>query len=84
MFAWILMGWLVFGWLLLGWLLLIFNVNKTPLGETGCLSNFLGSLSMSPALHPGFSSLLRSPPALSSTPTTFGCLLFLMLRHPVF
>ena len=27
------------GWLLLGWLLLIFNLNKTPLGETGCLSN---------------------------------------------
>ena len=22
-----------------GWLLLIFNLNKTPLGETGCLSN---------------------------------------------
>ena len=21
------------------WLLLIFNLNKTPLGETGCLSN---------------------------------------------
>ena len=32
---------------------LIFNLNKTPLEETGCLSNFLGSLSMSPALHPG-------------------------------
>ena len=69
---------------LLGWLLLIFNLNKTPFGETGCLSNFLGSLSMSPALHPGFSDLLRSPPALSSTPTTFGCLHFLMFRHPVF
>ena len=27
------------GWLLLGWLLLIFSLNKTPLGETGCLSN---------------------------------------------
>ena len=26
-------------WLLLGWLLLIINLNKTPLGETGCLSN---------------------------------------------
>ena len=31
--------WLLLGWLLLGWLLLIFNLNKTPLGETGCLSN---------------------------------------------
>ena len=61
-----------------------FLFNKTPLGETGCLSNFLSILSMSPALHPGFSDLLRSPPALSSTPTTFGCLLFLMFRHPVF
>ena len=38
MFAWILMG-----WLLLGWLLLIFNLNKIPLRETGCLSNFLGA-----------------------------------------
>ena len=27
------------GWLLPGWLLLIFNRNKTPQGETGCLSN---------------------------------------------
>ena len=61
-----------------------FLLDKTPLGETGCLSNFLGSLSMSPALHPGFSDLLMSPPALSYTPTTFGCLLFLMFRHPVF
>ena len=61
-----------------------FLLDKTPLGETGCLSNLLGSLSMSPALHPGFSDLLRSPPALSSTPATFGCLLFLMFRHPVF
>ena len=23
----------------MGWLLLIFNLNKTPLGETGCLRN---------------------------------------------
>ena len=61
-----------------------FLLDKTPLGETGCLTNFLGSLSMSPALHPGFSDLLRSPPALSSTPTTCVCLLFLMFRHPVF
>ena len=59
-------------------------LDKTPSGETGCLSNFLGSLSMSLALHPGFSDLLRSPPALSSTLTTFSCLLFLMFRHPVF
>ena len=33
------MGWLLLGWLLLGWLLLIFHLDKTPLGETGCLSN---------------------------------------------
>ena len=26
-------------WLLPGWLLLIFSLKKTPLGETGCLSN---------------------------------------------
>ena len=61
-----------------------FLLDKTPLGDTGCLSKFLGSLSMSPAHHPSFSDLLRSPPALSSTPATFGCLLFLMFRHPVF
>ena len=50
---WLLLGWLLFGWLLLGWLLLewlllrwllpIFSLNKTPLGETECLSNFLGT-----------------------------------------
>ena len=33
------MGWLLLEWLLLGWLLLIFSLNKTPLGEPGCLSN---------------------------------------------
>ena len=37
--GWLLLGWLLLGWLLLGWLLLIFSLNKTPLGETGCLSN---------------------------------------------
>ena len=33
------MVWLLLGLLLLGWLLLIFSLNKTSLGETGCLSN---------------------------------------------
>ena len=33
------LGWLLLRCLLLGWLLLIFNLNKTPLGETGYLSN---------------------------------------------
>ena len=42
------------------------SYSKNPLGETGCMSNFLGYLSMPPALHPGFSDLWRSPPALSS------------------
>ena len=37
--GWLLLGWLFLGWLLLRWLLLIFSLNKTPLGETGCLSN---------------------------------------------
>ena len=58
------------------WLLLTLSLCKTPLGETGCLSIFLGYLSMSPALHLGFSELWRSPPALSSILTAFGCLLF--------
>ena len=50
--------------------------SKTPLGESGCLSIFLGYLSMLPALHPCFSDPWRSPPALNSTSTTFSCLLF--------
>ena len=47
--GWLLLGWLLLRWLLLrrlllrrllfGWLLLIFNLNRPPLGETGCLSN---------------------------------------------
>ena len=47
--GWLLLGWqllrwlflvgLLPGWLPLRWLLLIFNLNKTSLGETGCLSN---------------------------------------------
>ena len=65
--------------------------NKTPLEETGYLSNFFGYLSMPPELYPGFSGLWRSPPALSSTLTTFGSLLFMIVsassflfRYPVF
>ena len=58
--------------------------SKTPLGETGCLRNFLGYLSTSLALHHGFSDLWRSPPALSSTPTTFSCLLFLFFQASSF
>ena len=37
--GWLLLRWQPLGWLLLGWLLLTFSLNKTPLGETGCLSN---------------------------------------------
>ena len=37
---------------------------------------FPGYFAMSPALHPSFSDPRRSPPALSSTPTTFDCLFF--------
>ena len=55
---------------------------KTPLGETGCLSIFLGYLSMSPALHPGFSDPWRSPPALSST--WLLSVAYFLFRHPVF
>ena len=41
--------------------------SKTPVGETGSLCIFcLGQCLMSPALHPGFSDLSGSPPALSS------------------
>ena len=37
---------------------------------------FPGYFAMSPALHTGFSDPWRSPPALSSTPTTFNYLFF--------
>ena len=37
--GWLLLRWLLLGWLLLGWLLLILSLNKTPLGEIGCLSS---------------------------------------------
>ena len=103
---WLLLGWLLLRWLLLRWLLTLSKskndccfadfgqvrkqpYNKTPLGETGCLSYFLGYLSMLPALHPSFSDLWRSP-ALISTTTGFGCLLFLIIQafsfliHPLF
>ena len=36
---WVLLRCLLLEWLLLRWLLLIFSLNKSPLGETGCLSN---------------------------------------------
>ena len=42
---------------------------------------FPGYFAMSPALHPGFSDPWRSPPALSSTPTTFDCLFFFIYRE---
>ena len=41
---------------------------------------FPGYFAMSPALHPSFSDPWRSPPALSSTPTTFDCL-FSFIYH---
>ena len=41
LFGWLLLRWLLLEWLLLRWLLLTFNLNKTPLGETGCLPYFL-------------------------------------------
>ena len=43
--------------------------------------SFPGYFTMSPALHPGFSGPWKPPPALSSTPTTFGCLFFLIYRE---
>ena len=66
------------------------SYSETPLGETWCLGNFLGYLTMPPALHPGSSDLWRFPSALSSTPNTFDCLLFLIVQtssffiHPPF
>ena len=42
---------------------------------------FPGYFAMSPALHPGFSDPWRSPPALSSPPTTFDCLFFFIYHE---
>ena len=42
---------------------------------------FPGYFVMSPALHPGFSDPWRSPPALSSTPTTLDYLFFFIYRE---
>ena len=58
--------------------------SKTPLGETGCLSSFLGYFFMPPIFHPGSSGLWRSPPVLSSTLTTFGYLFFLIVQESSF
>ena len=66
---WLVLGWLHLRWLLLEWLLLncckLYKVktaiiklySKTPLGDTGCLSNFLGYFSLPLAFLPGFSDL---------------------------
>ena len=35
----VLLGWLLLARLLLAWLLLTWNLNKAPLGKTGCLGN---------------------------------------------
>ena len=43
--------------------------------------SFPGYFTMSPALHPGFSGPWKAPPALSSTPTTFDFLFFLIYRE---
>ena len=82
---WLLLGWLVLGWLLFRWLLLIFNLNKTPLVETGCLSNPLFLLtgclgiqffdSPPPPSHPFLTKSVRLPlvtyPSLFSTCVTY-------------
>ena len=62
----------------MGWLLLIFNLNKTPLGETGCLSNpyvlLTGCL--------GIQFFLFTPPPFPNTVSkaTFGYL-YLTVQH---
>ena len=75
---WLLLVWLLLGWLLLRWLLLsiITTLNKSkkltaklPWKKPDAYAFFcLRHCLMSPALHPGFSDLGGSPPALSSTP----------------
>ena len=45
-----------------------------------CFISFPGCFAMSAALHPSFSGPWRPPLALSSTPTIFDCLCFLIYR----
>ena len=55
------------------------TLNKTPIGETGCLCifflffNYLPHVTGTPLFHSSFSDLWGSPPALTSTPTLGFC-----------
>ena len=69
--GWLLLGWLFLGWLLLGWLLLIFCLNKTPLGETGCLSNPYFLLTSPPFPTQSVRLPLVTYPSLCSTCVTY-------------
>ena len=83
--GWLLLGWLLLGWLLLRWLLLIFSLNKTPLGETGCLANPYFLLTGSSGIQffdsPPFPTqsvtlLLVTYPSLCSTRVTYRTLCY--------
>ena len=96
LFRWLLLGWLLLGRLLLGWLLLIFSLNKTLLGEFGCLSKpyFLltGSSGVQVFDSPPFPTPSVRPPLVtypSPTPLvtyTFGylpCVTYRTLCHAI-
>ena len=73
---WLLLGWLLLGWLLLGWLLLIFSLNKTPLGETGCLTiQFFDS--------PPFTTQSVRLPLVTYSSLCSTCVTYRMLCHAI-
>ena len=86
--GWLLLGWLplgwlllrclLLGWLLLGWLLLIFSLNKTPLGETGCLSSSIQFFNSPPFPTQSVRLPLVTYPSLCST-----CVTYRMLCHTI-
>ena len=85
--GWLLLGWLLLGWLLLGWLRLIFSFNKTPLGETGCLSNpyFLltGSSSIQFFNSPPFPTQSVRLPLVTYPSLCSNCVTYRTLCHAI-
>ena len=85
--GWLLLEWLLLGWLLLGWLLLIFSLNKTPLGETGCLSNpyflFTGSSGIQFFDSPPFSTQSVRPPLVTYPSLCSTCVTYRTLCHGI-
>ena len=85
--GWLLLRWLLLGWLLLGWLLLIFSLNKTPLGETGCLSNPYFLLTGCSCIQffdsPAFPTQSVRPPLVTYPSLCSTCVTYRTLCHAI-